>query len=65
MIPGMIVAVSDLRPDHFNNPRSGFDQPTGQQAALAERVASVSVFEDLRFTGKIERFASPPRGDQR
>ena len=44
----------------FDDARAGFDQPPGQQAALAERVAAVAVAQSRRLLCvEVERLAGP------
>ncbi len=56
-IPGVVVAVGDFRPDHFDDARAGFDQAAGEEAALAERVAAVAVANFVGLIAERERFA--------
>ncbi len=54
MIPRVFVGVGDFGPDDLNDPRAGFDEAAGEEAALAERVASIAIPHCIGFLVKVE-----------
>ena len=53
----MIVGVGDLRPVDLEETSPGLNETTGQQAALAERVATIPFAQCRRLLGEIEGIA--------
>ena len=57
MVPRMVVGVGDLGPDDFDDAGAGLHEATGEQAALAEGVAAVTIAHGIGFLGDVEGVA--------
>jgi hypothetical protein len=56
----VVVAVGDFGPVDFDNASAGFDEASGEQAALAEGVIAVLFAEFRSLGGQVEGFARLP-----
>ena len=54
MIPRVFVGVGDLGPDDFDDSSAGFDEAAGEEAALAESVASVAIAHRVCLLVEVE-----------
>ena len=63
-IPGVVIGVGNLGPDHFNYSRTGFYQSASQQAALTKSVASITIPHLFRFPVDGESITGSTGNDQ-
>src|SRR5947208_12350581 len=60
----MVVRISNLGPNHFDDACAGFNKAPGEQAALAKGVAAIAIAHLLGFFSEIKCFASAARNDE-
>ena len=59
LVPGVVVGIRHLRPDHLHHPRARLDEAACQQQALSERVAAVGFAHRGRLTLEGKGLAGP------
>ena len=64
-VPGVVVAVGDLRPDDFHDAGARFDEAASEHQALAECIPAVTITDIAGLLIERERIAGAARSDQR
>ena len=63
-VPGMVVGVGDFGPDDLDDASAGFDETTGEEAAVAKGVFAIGLAGLLGFLFESEGFTGAAADDE-